>query len=109
MIVHSIQTLLNAMRKSGPYGDDFMQIIRGIMDVVDYVIDTCKTPMMENIDNAQIENVFEDLHRESRQLESFGAEMVSPDGSNKQLKQKLASSSYEIAKYVKELLTFLES
>lgn len=110
MIVRSIQTLLNSMRQPGPYGDDFMEIIRGIMDVVDHVIDNCRTSMMENSNNPQIGQVFEELYTASRQLESFGSEMVGPDGqSNKQLKQKMASSSYEIAKFVKELLTFLES
>ena len=66
--------------------------------------------MLEANSNPQLVEVFEDLFKVSRQLETFGTEIVGPSGqSNKQLKQKMASSSYEIAKYVKELLTFLES
>jgi hypothetical protein len=97
------------MRQSGPYGDDFMKIVDRIMDAVDLVNEKCRQTMIESINNPQIGEVFEELYGVSRQLETFGVELVGPGGeSNKQLKQKIASSSYEIAKFVKELLTFLE-
>jgi hypothetical protein len=98
------------MREPGPYGDEFTEIIREIMAVVDSVIQTCRPSMLEISDSPQLAEIFEELHTVSRQLESFGSEMVGPAGqTDKQLKQKMASSSYEIAKFVKELLTFLES
>jgi hypothetical protein len=97
------------MRQPGPYGDDFMRTINQIMIVVDLVVSNCRTSMMERFTNPRIGEAFDELNNASRQLESLGSEIVGSTGElDKHFKQQIASYSYEIAKFVKELLTFLE-
>ena len=106
-IVQSIQTLLNAMRQPGPYGNDFLGVVQEINDVVDSVVKHSKSVLSKTglISSAAI--VLNDLTLVSDQLDTLGRDMVRETPS-KSLKQKMASSSYEIAKYVKELLNLLE-
>jgi hypothetical protein len=97
------------MRQPGPYGDEFMGVINQIMIAVDLVVANCRTSMMDRIGNPRIGESFEELNDASRRLESLGTQIVGSTGElDKQLKQQIASYSYEIAKFVKELLTYLE-
>lgn len=106
-IVQSIQSLLNAMRQPGPYGRDFLAIVGDISDVVNAVITESKGTLANTEFGDKAGVILVDLVKVLKQLEGLGQEMVNVSPS-KSLKQKMASSSYEIAKYVKELLNVLD-
>ena len=106
-IVASIQDLLNAMRQPGPYDKSFLEIVKEITIVVEAVVRESKTALSGTDVSNSAGVILGDLTSVSSQLSNFGREMVET-APTKNLKQKMASSSYEIAKFVKELLNLLE-
>ncbi|KAJ3094223.1 component of the polarisome [Phlyctochytrium planicorne] len=109
-IVQAIQTLLYAMRnQTGAFGEDFKATVSGITGIVENLIGVSKrtlatpsaTPFRE-----KGEKILEDLASANITLEQLGISMLNSPQS-KTLKQRLASSSYEIAKYVKELISLI--
>ncbi|KAI8831569.1 hypothetical protein BC829DRAFT_449332 [Chytridium lagenaria] len=85
-IVQAIQTLLYAMRnQTGAFGEDFKQTISSI---------------------TTLGEILEDLGAANVTLEQLGVSMLNSPQS-KTLKQRLASSSFEIAKFVKELISLI--
>jgi hypothetical protein len=106
-IVGSIQSLLNAMRQPGPYDNTFLDIVKEITTVVESVVKESKAALSGTDVSNSAGVILGDLTSVSGQLSNFGREMVE-SAPTKNLKQKMASSSYEIAKFVKELLNLLE-
>jgi hypothetical protein len=107
VIVQSIQNLLNMMRQAGPYGQPFLSSIQGIVDVVQKVSHEANLTLSASDLYATASNLLSDMSAACSQIESLGRDMVNI-APNKALKQKMASSAYEIAKYIKELLNLLE-
>ena len=107
MIVQAIQNLLNAMRQPGPFGQEFLDIVHGIIDVVQHVIKESRLTLSTTELSANASLVLKDLSSVCLELDTIGKDMTGPTPSNG-LKQKMASSSYEIAKFIKELLSLLE-
>ncbi|KAI9094657.1 hypothetical protein DFS34DRAFT_582702 [Phlyctochytrium arcticum] len=109
-IVQAIQTLLYAMRQSTTFGQDFKDTVSGITSIVDNLVTvsrrTLSKPSATEFRNKG-ELILQDLGNANLKLEELGVSMVNSPGS-KTLKQRLASSSYEIAKYVKELISLIE-
>ncbi|KAJ3290305.1 component of the polarisome [Borealophlyctis nickersoniae] len=110
MIVQAIQTLLYAMRQSTTFGQDFKDTVRGITDIVDNLVSVSRRTLAKPSAvefRTRGEMILQDLANANQKLEELGVSMVNSPQS-KSLKQRLASSSYEIAKYVKELISLIE-
>ncbi|KAJ3015900.1 component of the polarisome [Thoreauomyces humboldtii] len=118
-IVQAIQSLLYAMRAPPPNASDpsqpsspppFTSTVSGITRIVDNLVvvarDTLHRPSGQEF-RSRGEMILEDLSTANKRLEHLGEQMVQQPNS-KTGKQKLASSSYEIAKYVKELISLIE-
>ncbi len=108
-IVKAIQALLFAMRQSTTYGQEFKETIHGITSIVDDI--TSKSRATFSLPSAvglkvQGEDVVAKLEASNRRLEELDDEMVDQPQS-KTVKQKLASSSYEVARYVKDLISLI--
>ncbi|KAJ3190530.1 component of the polarisome [Irineochytrium annulatum] len=111
LIVQAIQTLLYAMRnQTGAFGQEFKDTVSGITSIVENLVAvsrrTLSTPSASAF-KQRGEKILEDLSAANLNLEQLGVSMVNSPQS-KTLKQRLASSSYEIAKYVKELIGLIE-
>lgn len=100
LIVQAIQTLLYAMRQSTTFGKEFKDTISGITSIVDNLVsvsrDTLNQPEATTFRNNG-ESILQELSNSNVKLEELGASMIDSPQS-KTLKQRLASSSYEIAK-----------
>ncbi|KAJ3102582.1 component of the polarisome [Phlyctochytrium bullatum] len=108
-IVQSIQTLLHSMRQSAN-GEEFRDIIGGITRTVDEVIRESDRSSVElNIPDLRdrIKPVLDDLFAANQKLGDLGYSIIDQPQS-KTLKQRIASSSYDIAKFVKELISIIE-
>ncbi|RKO85421.1 hypothetical protein BDK51DRAFT_48026, partial [Blyttiomyces helicus] len=109
-IVQAIQTLLTAMRSQNSVGQEFTMTVSGITSIVDSLVGvsrrTLSRPSAADF-RSQGEMILRDLSDANLKLEELGRSMVEAPQS-KTLKQRLASSSYEIAKYVKELISLIE-
>ncbi|KAJ3044724.1 component of the polarisome [Rhizophlyctis rosea] len=109
-IVQAIQSLLYAMRQSTTFGQEFKDTVSGITTIVDNLVTvsrrTLSKPSASDF-RTRGELILQDLAAANQKLEELGESMVSSPQS-KSLKQRLASSSYEIAKYVKELISLIE-
>ncbi|KAI9341555.1 hypothetical protein DFJ73DRAFT_843655 [Zopfochytrium polystomum] len=109
-IVQAIQSLLLAMKSNAPIGQEFDDTVRSITDIVFNLVkvsnNTLNKPSAAQFRNSG-EAILQDLSAANIKLEDLGVSMLSSPQS-KSLKQKLASSSYEIAKYVKELISLIE-
>ena len=98
------------MRQSQTFGDDFKDTIAGITSIVDNLVGVSRRTLSRP-SAAQFrdrgETILGDLTAANEKLERLGDDMIESPQS-KTLKQKLASASYEIAKYVKELISLIE-
>ncbi|TPX71731.1 hypothetical protein SpCBS45565_g00893 [Spizellomyces sp. 'palustris'] len=109
-IVQAIQTLLIAMRQTSTLTPDFSATVSGITSIVDNLVTVSQSTLSKPSAlefRSRGEGILSDLSAANIRLEELGKSMVSEPGS-KSLKQRLASSSYEIAKYVKELISLIE-
>ncbi|KAJ3413524.1 component of the polarisome [Chytridiales sp. JEL 0842] len=109
LIVQAIQGLLHAMRQSTSFGQEFTDTVRGITSIVDNLVKvasrTLSKPSGVEFRNRG-EAILQELESANIRLEELGVSMINSPQS-KTLKQKLASSSYEIAKHVKELISLI--
>ncbi|KAJ3098420.1 component of the polarisome [Phlyctochytrium planicorne] len=108
-IVQAIQTLLHSMRQSAN-GEEFRDIIAGITRTVNEVIresDRCTMEVGSDDLRDRTKPVLDDLTAASHKLDDLGYSILEQPQS-KTLKQRIASSSYDIAKFVKELISIIE-
>lgn len=110
MIVQAIQSLLQAMRQSQTFGDEFQETISGISSIVNNLVNVSQNTLskpsaLEFRDRG--EKILNDLTNANSRLEELGV-LIMDSPQSKSLKQKLASASYEIAKFVKELISLIE-
>ncbi|KAJ3219198.1 component of the polarisome [Dinochytrium kinnereticum] len=107
-IVQSIQTLLHSMRQSAN-GEEFRDIISGITRTVNEVINESDGSTLEMASGDlrdRIKPVLDDLAAANQKLNDLGYSILEQPQS-KTLKQRIASSSYDIAKFVKELISII--
>ncbi|KAJ3213298.1 component of the polarisome, partial [Clydaea vesicula] len=100
LIVQAIQNLLSQMRQSTTFGQEFKDTVSGITSIVDHLVIIAHKTLSKPEGNAyrqKGEIILEDLSNANVTLQNLGVNMISSPQS-KTLKQKLASSSYEIAK-----------
>lgn len=107
--MNAIQSLLTAMRQKEPLSLEFKDIVQGITSIVYAVIQTSNKTFesreAESVAKAG-HGILDQLYESNGNLERLGAQMIEmPD--SKTTKQRLASSSYEIAKDVKALINLL--
>jgi hypothetical protein len=109
LIVQAIQGLLHAMKQSTSFGQEFTDTVNGITSIVENLVKVA-TQTLSKPSAAQFRDrglaILQDLSSANVRLEELGVSMVNSPQS-KTLKQRLASSSYEIAKYVKELISLI--
>ncbi|KAI8822407.1 uncharacterized protein EV422DRAFT_523906 [Fimicolochytrium jonesii] len=109
-IVQAIQSLLLAMRQSTSFGQSFSDTVTSITTIVDNLVTVSRTTLAKPAAaefQTRGEMILQDLSNSNVKLDELGRNMLAMPQS-KTLKQKLASSSYEIAKYVKELISLIE-
>ncbi|KAJ3378195.1 component of the polarisome [Entophlyctis sp. JEL0112] len=109
-IVQSIQWLLNSMRQTQISGQEFVDTVAQITTTVSAICResqaTLAKPSCTAIRTRGNELVSELLNANGK-IGDLGNQLVlSP--TSKALKQKMASSSYEIAKFVKDLIALIE-
>eukprot|EP00835_Amoeboradix_gromovi_P000076 NODE_1_length_95616_cov_0.657642.p76 type:complete len:115 gc:universal NODE_1_length_95616_cov_0.657642:53722-53378(-) len=113
----NIQQLLSQMR-TGTFGKDFRKTVTDISVVVNNLCSVCEDVIVRSPGYEQIKTgskgIVGDLQKSNVELSKLADDVVSAftkEGATsetvRQLKQKLASSSYEIAKYTKELVNLL--
>ena len=109
-IAHTIQVLLQSMRLTSTSGYDLQRLIRQVTDRIDGVIFESDNTIRETMDRGIVDEAMDTLSRLSLARDTMDslADSVVEDSSNKAIKQKIANTSYEIAKHAKELLGFLE-
>jgi hypothetical protein len=98
------------MRSSSTSGHELEKIICVITDHIDVVIFESKGTFSQHGHRDLAEdalNLLSSLSDTKNLLDSLGKK-IAHDSSNKSFKQKIANTSYEIAKYAKELLSLLE-
>jgi len=109
-IVVSIQSLLYNLRESNSFDDEFLDIVNGITSIVDDIIkeshDTLDS-LNSNDYKPDIENILLDLTNSNSKLDELGQKMISSPQS-KSTKQQIAAASYDIANYVKNLISNLK-
>ena len=110
LIVQAIQTLLFAMRQTTPFGSEFKDTVNEIIRIVDVVNLTARATF-DNTSTSPVkskgEQILDQLIENNLKLDELGNAMIA-NPQSKSTKQKLASSSYEIAKQVKELINLVE-
>ncbi|ORY37675.1 hypothetical protein BCR33DRAFT_721394 [Rhizoclosmatium globosum] len=110
LIVQAIQSLLNSMRQNQTFGPDFTATVNQIIDIVASICQvsagTMAKPSAASVRQRGNE-ILADLKDSSSKIGELGNALVASPGS-KALKQRIASSSYEIAKFVKELIGLIE-
>jgi hypothetical protein len=102
-IVQAIQALLQSMRQSTSFGSEFTETIASITEIVDMVLSTSGATVSKPFCagfRGRAEGILDELAGANEALVGLGKTLVEMPGS-KSLKQKVASSSYEIAKFVK--------
>ncbi|CAG8595926.1 18399_t:CDS:2, partial [Gigaspora rosea] len=112
-IVQAIQTLLSSIR-NGSYANDFSENIASIVTIVVNVISTSQN-FLETSSGAPYRSrgdpILKDLENGANKLGEM-RETIANDGenfmANKVSKQRLASASFEIAKFTKELVGLFE-
>lgn len=113
----NIQQLLSQMR-TGIFGKEFRGTVTDISIVVNNLCTVCEDALIRSPGYEQLKagskGIVGDLKKSNVELSRLADEVViafSKEGlgseSVRTLKQKLASSSYEIAKYTKELVNLL--
>ena len=97
------------MRTPGPVGSSFMSSVNQVTHVVDSVVLVSKEIMLQHDFTKQpAASICHELLIVNNEMNALGSEMMK-DVPSKALKQKIASCSYEIARFVKELLNLLEN
>jgi hypothetical protein len=108
-IVVSIQSLLYNLRESNSFDNEFLDIVSGITSIVDDIINESHDTL-DNLSASDykpdIENILLDLTNSNSKLDELGQKMISSPQS-KSTKQQIASASYDIANYVKNLINNL--
>ena len=88
------------MRQSTSFGQDFKDTVSGITTIVDNLVTVSRRTLAKPSASdfrTRGELILQDLAQANDKLEELGESMVNSPQS-KTLKQRLASSSYEIAK-----------
>lgn len=99
------------MRQASPYGSQFQAVIGEITSIVSLVAQKSfqtlsRSSALSIRDDGEI--ILNDLTTSNETLKELGNEIVdNPDSKN--IKPRLAACSYEIAKFVKALISLLES
>lgn len=110
IIVHSIQSLLAAMRSSN-FNAQFLTIVQQITTTVTDLAKECQesfdhVPSLRHF-KSQGDPILLQLNQCNAKLNELGNQIVdNPD--SKLNRQKLASASYEVAKFTKELVCLLD-
>ncbi|KAF9554224.1 hypothetical protein BGW38_009337, partial [Lunasporangiospora selenospora] len=115
LIVSSIQTLLTSLRSSSD-SRDISDASDEITKIVDEVIRTtrltltslCSTSGRGEMVLEDLENSLDLLNEMREQLETEPELAHSSSAEAKMVKQKLASASFDIAKYTKELVSLID-
>jgi F420-0:gamma-glutamyl ligase len=98
------------MRSSSTSGHELEKFIHVITDHIDVVIFESKGTFNQHGQRDLAEEALDllsSLSDTKNVLDSLGKKIAN-DSSNKSVKQKIANTSYEIAKYAKDLLSLLE-
>jgi hypothetical protein len=109
LIVQAIQTLLRSMRKSS-YGTEFQDTVLEINDIVTNLVTISRKAFLSGSGlrySESGEHILRDLTQSNNLLRDLGKN-IGGNPSSKQLKQQLASASYELAKFTKELVSLIE-
>lgn len=109
-IVHNIQSLLTAMRSSN-FNAQFLNIVQQITTTVTDLSKECQlsfdhVQMLREYEG-QVGVIFNHLNQCNAKLNDLGNQIVN-DPDSKLNRQKLASASYEVAKFTKELVCLLD-
>lgn len=103
-IVSSIQSLLSILKASRLSEPDFDQSLDTITHIVTALVESCEQPLLDaGIDCVDLIQSLED-NRDV--LQSLGNQLKK-ESANKSLKQQIASTSYEIAKHIKQLIELI--
>jgi hypothetical protein len=105
LIVKSIQSLLLVLRDTQAPQSELDDAIYDITHIVEDVTQTT-AKAFESQPNLQSKGraILDSLQEANIKIENLGSAMAQ-SSSSKQIKQKLATSSYEIAKHIKELIS----
>lgn len=108
--MQAIQVLLTSMRQSTSFGKDFQDTVSSITTIVDNLVVVSRRTLSLSSANEYREDgesILEDLSKANINLSELGNSIIDQPQS-KSIKQKLASSAYDIAKFVKELIGLIE-
>ncbi|KAJ3108522.1 component of the polarisome, partial [Physocladia obscura] len=108
-IVQAIQSLLASMRQNQTFGVEFTDTVTKISTIVNRICDTSSATMAKPSAagvRTQGTELLGQLKEASSKIGELGSSLVEQP-SSKALKQRIASSSYEIAKFVKELISLI--
>jgi len=111
LIVQGIQSLLQKIQQPNASNDEFSKSITYITDIVDNVIGASQNTFSSQAgihlyDNGEL--ILQDLKRGNYHLKEMGASIPNMNEQEiKSLKSSLASASYEIAVFVRDLLELL--
>ncbi|KAJ3029765.1 UNVERIFIED_CONTAM: component of the polarisome [Siphonaria sp. JEL0065] len=108
-IVQAIQSLLNSMRQNQTFGQEFTATVSQITTIVSSICQVSSATMAKPSAAAvrgRGNEILLDLKDSSSKIGELGNALVASPTS-KALKQRIASSSYEIAKFVKELISLI--
>jgi len=109
-IVVSIQSLLYNLRQSSTFDNEFLDIVNGITSIVDEIINESHDTL-DSLSASEykpdIEDILLDLTNSNSKLDELGQKMISSPQS-KSTKQQIASASYDIANFVKNLISNLK-
>ena len=95
------------MRQPGPYGDNFTHLVSDIRQSVEEVIQESRNATVDSQLKQKMSVTLNELTGVNNQILELSKDMVSSNPT-KILKQKMASSTYEVARHVKDLLNLLE-
>ncbi|KAJ3271005.1 component of the polarisome [Terramyces sp. JEL0728] len=109
LIVQTIQKLLLILKQTTPLDGEFRNTIEGISKIVTTLIKESSATLRGATPDLQTQGevVLSKLKAANKSLVDLCDQMAVSPGS-KQTKQQIASSSYEIAKYVKQLISLME-
>jgi ABC-type transporter Mla subunit MlaD len=109
-IAHTIQDLLQTMRSASSSGPELKHFIRKVNDRIDAVVEESRLTFSKHGDSELVmdANDLSDTLSRARSTMDGLVEDIMADSSNKSVKQKIANTSYDIAKTVKEHQGLLE-
>jgi len=112
LIVQGIQSLLQKIQQPNASNDEFLSAIKHITDIVDNVIGASQNTFTSAAGShlySKGEKILQDLRMGNYRLKDMGNSIHhSNEQEIKTLKSSLASASYEIAVYVRDLLELLD-